>query len=87
MNARDVVAALVLVIAFIAGSAMDGPEIDQAEVDRINTAIKERAAKARFEKAAHAMCGNNAAWEEVAPGTVQCYLHTGRKASVVRVSQ
>lgn len=87
MNATDFVAAIVLAIVFVAGSAMDGPEIDQAEVDRINTAIKERAARARFEKAAHAMCGHNAAWEETAPGVVQCYLHTGRKASVVRVSQ
>ena len=87
MNATDFVAALALAVMFVAGSVMDGPEIDQAEVDRINTAIKERAARARFEKAAHAMCGHNAAWEETAPGVVQCYLHTGRRASVVRVSQ
>ena len=36
----------------------------------------------RMRAAAQAMCGSeNAAWEEVSPGVVQCFTHRGAKTN------
>lgn len=51
-------------------------EIDASHRDAV-AAEKQAAARVRFERAAQAMCGENAGWRELADGAVQCYTHRG----------
>lgn len=63
--------ALTLLAAFALGAF--GPSLDAAPAT-------EPAAHDRMRAAAQQMCGSeNAAWEEVAPGVVQCFTHRGAK--------
>lgn len=64
--------ALTLLAAFTLGAF--GPALDAAP------AVKPQTAHDRMRNAAQAMCGSeNAAWEEVSPGVVQCFTHRGAK--------
>ena len=64
--------ALTLLAAFALGAF--GPALDAAP------AVKPATAHDRMRAAAQQMCGSeNAAWEEVAPGVVQCFTHRGAK--------
>jgi len=64
--------ALTLLAAFTLGAF--GPALDAAP------AVKPATEHDRMRAAAQAMCGSeNAAWEEIAPGVVQCFTHRGAK--------
>jgi hypothetical protein len=76
--------ALVMSTAYL----LDGPSDHQAAID---TAAAERnaqraaVAQARFDRAAQAMCGENAGWQLRADGAVQCLTKRGHKTSVAVV--
>lgn len=68
---------LTLLAAFALGAF--GPSLDAAP--------QAPTAHDRMRAAAQAMCGSeNAAWEEVSPGTVQCYTHRGSKTIKTRTT-
>jgi len=77
-------AALVLSTAYL----LDGPSDHQAAMDAAADAKAtqaEQKAQARFEKAAQAMCGDNAGWTKLENGSVQCFNKTGRKTQKVQL--
>ena len=79
-----VLTALVLSTAYL----LDGPSDHQAAIDTAADAKatqREQAALARFEKAAQAMCGDNAGWTQLENGAVQCFNKTGRKTQKVQL--
>lgn len=62
---------LTLLAAFVLGAF--GPALDAAPAPTPT-------AHDRMRAAAQAICGSeNAAWEEVAPGQIQCFTHRGAK--------
>lgn len=64
--------ALTLLAAFTLGAF--GPSLDAAPV------VKPQTAHDRMRAAAQQMCGSeNAAWQEVSPGVIQCFTTGGRK--------
>lgn len=68
---------LSLVLAFTLGAF--GPSLDAAP--------QAPTAHDRMRNAARQMCGSeNAAWEEVAPGVVQCFTHRGSKTIKTRTT-
>jgi len=76
--------ALVLSTAYL----LDGPSDIQAAQDAAADAKAtqaEQKAQARFEKAAQAMCGDNAGWTKLENGSVQCFNKTGRKTQKVQL--
>jgi len=67
---------------------LDGPSDHQAAMDAAADAKatqREQAQQARFEKAAQAMCGDNAGWTQLENGAVQCFNKTGRKTQKVQL--
>lgn len=77
-------AALVLSTAYL----LDGPSDHQAAMDAASDAKAtqaEQRAQARFEKAAQAMCGDNAGWTQLANGSVQCLTKRGHKTQKVQL--
>ena len=79
-----VAVAVVLSTAYL----LDGPSDHQAAIDAAADAKatqREQAALARFEKAAQAMCGENAGWAKLDNGSVQCFTKTGRKTQKVQL--
>jgi hypothetical protein len=76
--------ALVLSTAYL----LDGPSDHQAALDAAADAKatqREQAALARFEKAAQAMCGENAGWTQLENGSVQCFTKRGYKTQKVQL--
>jgi hypothetical protein len=79
-----VATALVLSTAYL----LDGPSDYQAAIDAAADAKatqREQAALARFEKAAQAMCGDNAGWTQLENGSVQCLTKRGHKTQKVQL--
>ena len=79
-----VAVAVVLSTAYL----LDGPSEIQAAIDAAADAKatqREQAALARFEKAAQAMCGENAGWTKLENGSVQCFTKQGRKTQKVQL--
>jgi len=71
--------ALTLLAAFVLGAF--GPSLDAAP------AVKPPTANDRMRAAAQAMCGSeNSAWQEVAPGQIQCFTHRGAKTIKTRTT-
>lgn len=69
--------AITLLLAFALGAF--GPSLDAAP--------QAPTAHDRMRAAAQAMCGSeNAAWQEVAPGVVQCFTHRGSKTIKTRTT-
>lgn len=72
-----------LIAAIMASSYMlDSPsdtDAAQAHAMSLTDAQKADAAAERFAKAAAAVCGINAAAQDLGDGTVQCMTHKGRK--------
>jgi len=67
---------------------LDGPSDHQAASDAASDAKatqREQAALARFEKAAQAMCGDNAGWTQLENGAVQCLTKRGHKTQKVQL--
>jgi hypothetical protein len=76
--------ALVLSTAYL----LDGPSDHQAAIDAAADAKatqREQAQQARFEKAAQAMCGDNAGWTQLENGAVQCLTKRGHKTQKVQL--
>jgi len=76
--------ALVLSTSYL----LDGPSDHQAAMDAAADAKAtqaEQRAQARFERAAQAMCGDNAGWTQLENGAVQCFNKTGRKTQKVQL--
>jgi hypothetical protein len=79
-----VLTALLLSTAYL----LDGPSDHQAAIDAASDAKatqREQAALARFEKAAQAMCGDNAGWTQLDNGAVQCFTKRGHKTQKVQL--
>lgn len=79
--ALAVAMALVLSTAYL----LDGPSDYQAAVDSAaNTRATqlEQLAMERFEKAAQAMCGENAGWKLLDNGSVQCFTKRGYRTQI-----
>jgi hypothetical protein len=79
-----VLIALKLATAYL----MDGPSDHQAAIDAAADAKatqREQAQQARFERAAQAMCGDNAGWPLLDDGAVQCFTKRGKKTSKVQL--
>lgn len=65
-------AALVIVLAW-GGPALDDHSAERDQARATEDAQRAAAARARFERAAQAVCGSQAAWREVGNGLVQCF--------------
>ena len=79
-----VAVAVVLSTAYL----LDGPSDHQAAMDAAADAKAtqaEQRAQVKFEKAAQAMCGDNAGWTKLENGAVQCFTKTGRKTQKVQL--
>jgi len=79
-----VLTALVLSTSYL----LDGPSDHQAAMDAAANAKAtqaEQRTQARFERAAQAMCGDNAGWTQLENGAVQCFTKTGRKTQKVQL--
>ena len=77
-------------IALVMSSAylLDGPTDLQAAADAaasVRQAERQAQAQARFERAAQAACGENAGWQLLDSGAVQCLTKRGHRTSVVAV--
>lgn len=82
-------AALAIVLAYIGMAALDGPtdhSTEVAQAQAIDDAHKAEAARLRFEAAAQAMCGPQAAWRAIDQASVQCLTKRGRKTIVAQVT-
>jgi Flp pilus assembly protein TadG len=70
------------------GYLLDGPSDHQAAMDAAADAKAtqaEQRAQARFERAAQAMCGENAGWTKLENGSVQCFTKRGHKTQKVQL--
>lgn len=77
-------------IALLLGAShlLDGPtdhHAEWAQAQDLQDAIKTEAASARFDKAARAICGENAAWIDLGSGSIQCATKRGHKTMVAEV--
>ena len=80
--------AVAVSLALSTAYLLDGPSDHQAAIDAAADAKAtqaEQRAQARFEKAAQAMCGDNAGWTKLENGAVQCFTKTGRKTQKVQL--
>lgn len=75
-------------VCFALALAYVGPRLDESTAVHEDAISAQQAAqqRARFERAAQAMCGENAGWRELEGGAVQCHLKNGKRAGVVRVA-
>lgn len=73
----DAILVLFAVVAIAGAMSVGGPALD--EFDALKDAQESAARRDRFERAAQAMCGENAAWRELADGAVQCFTKRGYK--------
>jgi len=74
--------ALFICLAMSASYLLDGPSDHSAataQAKSLSDAKAEQARELRFAKAAAAVCGINAAAQDLGDGTVQCMTHKGRK--------
>lgn len=64
-----------------------GPRLDEATAVHEDAISAQQAAqqRARFERAAQEMCGENAGWRELEGGAVQCYTRRGHKTILVQL--
>lgn len=79
-----VAVSLVLSTAYL----LDGPSDHQAALDAaadVRSTQAEQRAQARFERAAQAMCGDNAGWKLLDSGSVQCFTKRGYKTQKVQL--
>lgn len=76
--------ALVALLACV-GPTIDDHSLERAQADSLQDSIKAEAVQARFERAAQAICGSNAAWLDLGGGTIQCLTHRGYKTTVAQV--
>lgn len=74
-------------VCFALALAYVGPRIDEATAVHEDAISAQQAAqqRARFERAAQAMCGENAGWRELEGGRVACFTKRGHKTQVVQL--
>ena len=80
--------AIAIVLLYIMAAVLDGPtdhSTEVAQAQALDDAHKTEAARLRFEAAAQAMCGPQAAWRAVDQTSVQCLTKRGRKTIVAQV--
>ena len=80
--------AVAVSLALSTAYLLDGPSDHQAAMDAAADAKAtqaEQRTQARFEKAAQAMCGDNAGWTKLDNGSVQCFTKQGRKTQKVQL--
>lgn len=71
----------------ILGPGLDDHSDDYTQLADIEAARQTAAERKRFEHAAQALCGPNAAWRESADGSaIQCFTKRGHRAAVVVTS-
>lgn len=82
-------AAVNIIAALSAGLllAYVGPRLDEEQAVHADRIAAEKTAqqRARFERAAQAMCGENAGWRELDNGAVSCHTKRGHKTMVAKV--
>lgn len=81
-------AASLLALLLAAAWLLDGPDDHRAEwaqAHDLQAALHAEQARARFERAASAICGQNAAWMELEGGAIRCIPRHGRAAGVLLV--
>ena len=83
-TALFVIAAIVL-LAYL-GPALDDHSAEAAQADDLQSALNHAAEQQRFDRAAQALCGPQAAWQQLPDGSVQCKTKYGRPTVTVRVS-
>lgn len=74
-------------VCFALALAYVGPRLDEATAVHEDAISAQQAAqlRARFERAAQAMRGENAGWRELEGGAVQCLTKRGHKTVVVQL--
>lgn len=80
----DAILVLFAVVALAGAMSVGGPALD--EFDALKDAQQSAARRDRFERAAQAMCGENAGWRELDDGRVACFTKRGHKTMVAEVS-
>lgn len=84
------IAGIALAIALSAlGPALDGIDDhshEYAQADDLQAAIIRARDEQRFAQAAQAMCGPQAAWQQLSDGSVQCRTKYGKPTITVQVS-
>jgi len=82
--------ALLMALALSAlGPALDGVDdhhAEYAQADDLQAALNRARDEKRFAQAAQAMCGPQAAWQQLHDGSVQCRTKYGRPTVTVQVS-
>lgn len=74
-------------VCFALALAYVGPRLDEATAVHEDAISAQQAAqqRARFERAAQEMCGENAGWRELDDGRVACFTKRGHKTQVVQL--
>lgn len=85
MRTAILAAAMVALLAWF-GPALDDNSAEFAQAQDIQLALNTATERGRFEAAAQALCGPQAAWQELADGSVQCRTKHGKPTITVRVS-
>lgn len=79
-----------VVLLYALGSAIDDAipdhSAEQAQADDLQAAIVASISQGKFERAAQAVCGPQAAWEQLRDGAVQCRTKYGKPTITVQVS-
>lgn len=77
---------LVLGLAHYLDDAIPDHHAEQAQADDLQAAIVASISQGKFERAAQAVCGPQAAWEQLRDGAVQCKTKYGKPTITVQVS-
>lgn len=83
-----ILASLLVVALAALGPALDHMDDHSAEfavADDLQAAINRAVAEQRFARAAQDLCGPQAAWQQLADGSVQCRTKYGKPTITVQV--
>lgn len=76
------VIAIAVTMAYV-GPALDDNGYEQAQDEELEQAIKQAKQAERFDKAARAICGQNAGYRLQADGSIRCLLKNGKPTTTV----
>ena len=85
MKTTALVLALLLLLCWF-GPSIDDHSAEADEAVDLQAAIVASIAQERFDRAAQAVCGPQAAWVQLPDGSVQCSTKYGKPTITVRVS-
>lgn len=80
-----VTTALVVLFAVVPATSFHLDD-NSGEHGAAKDAIAQQRQQARFDKAAHEVCGENIAWTQTGTGTIQCFDHRGTKTIQAKVT-